>query len=162
MRFGRLLAEDAPAALIQTYGQASLESVFLSLCMDNGDTDEESRDRSKEHSVELATIVTRENTEVDNNVELANSVAAVSKATPGAAVSNLSPSSPTLRVQCQQESMCYDLLKWWRLRALLVKNFIRMWRNLGFLVFQFLIPTVQVSRCYIWMQICNRSLAEWG
>ena len=132
MRFGRLLAEDAPAALIQTYGQASLESVFLSLCMDNGDTDEESRDRSKEHSIDLETIVTRE----DNIVELANSVAAVSKATPGA----------TLRVKCQQESMCYDLLKWWRLRALLVKNFIRMWRNLGFLVFQFLIPTVQVSR----------------
>ena len=32
-----------------------------------------------------------------------------------------------------------------RLRALLVKNFIRMWRNLGFLTFQFIIPTVQVA-----------------
>ena len=32
-----------------------------------------------------------------------------------------------------------------RLRALLVKNFIRMWRNLGFLTFQFIIPTVQVT-----------------
>ena len=60
MRFGRLLAEDAPAALIQTYGQTSLEAVFLSLCMDNGDTDEESRTSSKEGSVELETIVTRQ------------------------------------------------------------------------------------------------------
>ena len=59
MRFGRLLAEDSPAALIQNYGQSSLESVFLSLCMDNGDTDEESRASSKEGSVELETIVTR-------------------------------------------------------------------------------------------------------
>ena len=129
----RLVVAEGTALSVHCFadGQASLESVFLSLCMDNGDTDEESRDRSKEHSIDLETIVTRE----DNIVELANSVAAVSKATPGA----------TLRVKCQQESMCYDLLKWWRLRALLVKNFIRMWRNLGFLVFQFLIPTVQVS-----------------
>ena len=46
-----------------------------------------------------------------------------------------------------QEGVCYeyDLLQWTRLKALLVKNFIRMWRNLGFLVFQFIIPTVQVS-----------------
>ena len=45
------------------------------------------------------------------------------------------------------EGVCYeyDLLQWTRLKALLVKNFIRMWRNLGFLVFQFIIPTVQVS-----------------
>ena len=43
------------------------------------------------------------------------------------------------------EGFCYDLLQWTRLKALLVKNFIRMWRNLGFLVFQFIIPTVQVS-----------------
>ena len=43
------------------------------------------------------------------------------------------------------EGLCYDLLQWTRLKALLVKNFIRMWRNLGFLVFQFIIPTVQVS-----------------
>ena len=137
MRFGRLLAEDAPSALIQTYGQASLESVFLTLCMDNGDTDEESRDRSKENSIELENIVSRENNEVDNIVE----------AKPGAAPTNL-PQSPTPRVQRQQENMCYDLLKLWRVRALLVKNFVRMWRNLGFLVFQFLIPTVQVSRLY--------------
>ena len=41
--------------------------------------------------------------------------------------------------------ICYNLLQWSRLKALLVKNFIRMWRNLGFLVFQFIIPTVQVS-----------------
>ena len=37
MRYGRLLAEDAPAALIETYKQSSLENVFLSLCMSSGD-----------------------------------------------------------------------------------------------------------------------------
>ncbi len=38
-----------------------------------------------------------------------------------------------------------SILAWHRLRSLLVKNFIRMWRNLGFLIFQFIIPTVQVA-----------------
>ena len=37
------------------------------------------------------------------------------------------------------------LLVPYRLGALLVKNFIRMWRNLGFLTFQFIIPTIQVA-----------------
>ena len=86
--------------------------------------------------------VSRENT-VEAGIEAeASSEAGVTRAAP-AVTTMMAP--PTPRVQCHQESMCYDLLKWWRLRALLVKNFIRMWRNLGFLVFQFLIPTVQVS-----------------
>ena len=32
-----------------------------------------------------------------------------------------------------------------RFVALLIKNFIRMWRNIGFLAFQFLIPVIQVD-----------------
>ena len=88
--------------------------------------------------------VSREETGREAGIEAeASCEAAVTK---GPAVTTMmDPAPPTPRVQCHQESMCYDLLKWWRLRALLVKNFIRMWRNLGFLVFQFLIPTVQVS-----------------
>ena len=37
MRFGRLLAEDSPAALIETHNQTNLENVFLSLCLNTGD-----------------------------------------------------------------------------------------------------------------------------
>ena len=44
-----------------------------------------------------------------------------------------------------KSSFVCDWLVGHRLRALLVKNFIRMWRNLGFLTFQFIIPTVQVT-----------------
>ena len=46
----------------------------------------------------------------------------------------------------QDRNNCFqDFLSFHRLRALLVKNFIRMWRNLGFLTFQFIIPTIQVA-----------------
>ena len=41
MRFGRLLAEDSPAALIETYNQTNLENVFLSLCLKTGDDEYE-------------------------------------------------------------------------------------------------------------------------
>ena len=70
--------------------------------------------------------------------------------TPGAKmdVLTLSPTKALRVPESRGAGVCYDLLKWWRLRALLVKNFIRMWRNLGFLVFQFLIPTVQVSKLH--------------
>ena len=52
-------------------------------------------------------------------------------------------------------SPCQSAFRWDRLAALLVKNFIRMWRNLGFLVFQFIIPTVQVIFSYKCVGVIN-------
>ena len=144
MRFGRLLAEDAPAALIETYKQTSLENVFLSLCLKNGDDDD--RD-SKDSSVELDDIVTESVNDTDNKDESTNKTDAETIATTpreDPAVTGddkpLKPGEPAP----EAADFCYNLLQWSRLKALLVKNFIRMWRNLGFLVFQFIIPTVQV------------------
>jgi ABC-type multidrug transport system ATPase subunit len=37
MRFGKLLAEDSPAALMATFSKNSLEDVFLELCLRDGD-----------------------------------------------------------------------------------------------------------------------------
>ena len=123
MRFGRLLAEDSPAALIETYQQSNLENVFLSLCMKTGDDEDEADssvsvvtdDLSKPPAAICASIRVKDD-QVSKNFQIANG-----------------------------SEVCYNLLQWSRLKALLVKNFIRMWRNLGFLVFQFIIPTVQVS-----------------
>ena len=149
MRFGRLLAEDAPSSLIETYQQTSLENVFLSLCLSNGDDDE--RD-SKEGSVELDTIVSDVNNDGDTinnsktttpnatNNQVESSIMKENQV--GGAQISFSPSN----YEPSPSSYCYDLFKWTRLKALLVKNFIRMWRNLGFLVFQFIIPTVQVRK----------------
>ena len=58
MRYGRLLAEDAPAALIETYKQSSLENVFLSLCMSSGD--QEAADTcTQEPGEEMEAVITR-------------------------------------------------------------------------------------------------------
>ena len=45
MRFGRLLAEDSPAALIETHNQTNLENVFLSLCLKTGDEEPDGPDQ---------------------------------------------------------------------------------------------------------------------
>ena len=107
MRSGRLLAEDAPSNLLERYGETSLESVFLKLCLaDDDDVDE----ASTPHVIATSS-------DHDRSIK----------------------SAP--------ESSSYDQgwCSFHRLRALLVKNLVRMWRNLGFLIFQFLIPTVQVA-----------------
>ena len=141
MRYGRLLAEDAPAALIETYKQTSLENVFLSLCLKSGDDDER---ESKEGSVELDSVVAKDEPNrvdaSDNKVETDPSESII--------LSDSVRVEPNVSIpenKSTYSNYCYDLLKWTRFKALLVKNFIRMWRNLGFLVFQFIIPTVQVS-----------------
>ena len=130
MRFGRLLAEDSPTALIETYQQSNLENVFLSLCMKTGDDEDEAD----------------------------SSVSVVTDDLSKPSVTMCQPMAVKDEPVCNKKSkfgqnfqmgglgeVCYDLVQWTRLKALLVKNFIRMWRNLGFLVFQFIIPTVQVS-----------------
>ena len=43
------------------------------------------------------------------------------------------------------ETFFDDFFRGHRFMALLIKNFIRMWRNIGFLAFQFLIPVIQVQ-----------------
>ena len=125
MRFGRLLAEDSPTALIETYQQSSLENVFLSLCMKTGDDDDPEHQDEADSSV---SVVTED----------------LSKPIKDEPTNNRSEFKKNFCFDSGGE-VCYNLLQWTRLKALLVKNFIRMWRNLGFLVFQFIIPTVQVS-----------------
>ena len=122
MRFGRLLAEDSPTALIETYQQSNLENVFLSLCMKTGD------DEHQDEVESSVSVVTED----------------LSKPMTDEETNNRPEFGQNFQIASGGE-FCYDLLQWTRLKALLVKNFIRMWRNLGFLVFQFIIPTVQVS-----------------
>ena len=50
MRHGRLLAEDSPSRLLDIYGHASLEDVFLDLCLkeDMGKEKEEEEEANRQ------------------------------------------------------------------------------------------------------------------
>ena len=112
MRFGRLLAEDSPAALIETYQQSNLENVFLSLCMKTGDDEDEADssvsvvtdDLSKPSAPMCASVPVKDEQVCNSRSELGK----------------------TFQIANGSE-VCYNLLQWSRLKALLVKNFIRMW-----------------------------------
>jgi len=148
MRNGRLLAEDSPANLIQSYKQSSLENVFLTLCMNNGEIDNSNRNSPDN----LDEVVTDDTDGKPVETAEQSSVEDILKHEKEATVENVQtneeesdPSSVKYAFEENSGGPCYNVLRWHRLKAILIKSFIRMWRNLGFLVFQFIIPTVQVS-----------------
>ena len=47
---------------------------------------------------------------------------------------------------CDSSGFLDNFFRCHRFMALLIKNFIRIWRNIGFLLFQFLIPIIQVRK----------------
>ena len=123
MRFGRLLAEGSPADLLDRYSMPNLEDVFLNLCLSD-DVDEEGKQKSPEKGEHDCKVVT----------------VSPSKDRKQSTVSNRSNVS-----NAKSGKGSNTFVKWHRLSALLVKGFIRMWRNLAFLLFQFFIPTLQVT-----------------
>ena len=123
MRFGRLLAEDAPDRLLAQYEKPNLEAVFLHLCL--------SDDSFREH----------DNQECPKSLTCSPKKSQYDKEMAAGSFTG----SPNRRNKRGHFLNCGSFLSSHRLRALLVKNFIRMWRNLGFLIFQFVIPTVQVA-----------------
>ena len=125
MRFGRLLAEDAPDRLLAQYEKPNLEAVFLHLCLSDDSFREQPSDPK---GCQKSLPFSHEQTQRDNERN-----------------GRLSASPSPKKSNHGHFLNCTSFLSSHRLRALLVKNFIRMWRNLGFLIFQFVIPTVQVA-----------------
>ena len=117
MREGRLLTEGKPNELMEAHNKTELEDVFLRLIEMNVVRNEEGEDSG------FLSGGSRKNVE-ENVILLSDEEANTEK-------SRAKSSS--------------SLLTGHRLNALLIKNFIRMWRNAAFLFFQFIIPTIQVA-----------------
>lgn len=114
MRSGRLLAEESPQVLLQTYGCNSLEEVFLKLSRKQGN-------ETNTNNVQDVNI--------SNNITLSN--------------------GKQMDMQDHQESSgpffdCCPLTTRGKTKALLQKNFLRMWRNVGVMLFIFALPVMQV------------------
>ena len=132
MRFGKLLAEAPPDVLLQTYQRSNLEDIFLHLCIGD-ETSHEPRDAETKDKSKLSGY----SGDVKDALLTDVSIPPVSKVTPN--------QRETSKSQYNDQDHCCTLLQCHRLSALLLKNFTRMWRNLGFLFFQFIIPTFQVA-----------------
>ncbi|KAL0114313.1 hypothetical protein PUN28_011521 [Cardiocondyla obscurior] len=117
MRSGRLLAEEAPRTLLQIYNCASLEEVFLKLSRKQG---------------QYAQPPTELN--ISNNISLIN----------GKSLSGTKANSILDCDDCGDFTDCYKITSWGKIKALLQKNFLRMWRNIGVMLFIFALPVMQV------------------
>ena len=144
MRFGKLLAEGAPDHLIQRFEKPTLADVFLHLCI--GDEKQQSGGAKITGSTPVA----------QNGHALGSSTWAesIEENTPYCSdehyiVKVTRHKLPKVQFPCYQDDKYSkkgpSCLSFSRLSALLIKNFIRLWRNIGFLFFQLLIPGIQIA-----------------
>ncbi|XP_040579310.1 ABC transporter G family member 20 [Lepeophtheirus salmonis] len=123
MRYGRLLAESPPANLMKLYNKPTLELVFFNLCRKESSDDslfaEHSTPRTPKHNPDVISL------------------------------KQIQTSSEAVAPSFSEQKSCLprmdSIFALHRLISLVIKNFIRMWRNIGFLIFQFILPTLQVS-----------------
>ncbi|XP_011871615.1 PREDICTED: ABC transporter G family member 23 isoform X2 [Vollenhovia emeryi] len=162
MRSGRLLAEEAPRTLLQIYNCASLEEVFLKLSRKQGQHAQPT-ELNISSNISLASLnywgkkdepvyVTEESGVVGLNFHQSKEVL-ISDSTNGIANhydinSKALPSTKSNAVvecdDCGDFTDCYKITSWGKIKALLQKNFLRMWRNIGVMLFIFALPVMQV------------------
>ncbi|XP_066951029.1 ABC transporter G family member 20-like isoform X1 [Macrobrachium rosenbergii] len=147
MRGGRLLAETSPSSLIKHFNIPSLEDIFLKLCLQDSSADDLKGSVNPAYDGDLAVAVTQSNT--PGTLPKARGVtsalwADVNKVT-GHTMLRDSEHTDVCMSPWIATSKYERLFSLGRFKALLIKNFIRLWRNLGFLIFSFLMPPLQTA-----------------
>ncbi|EDS41694.1 abc transporter [Culex quinquefasciatus] len=167
MRSGRLLAEESPACLLSMYRCSSLEDVFLKLSRKQGQQNAAPAELNISNNISLSALafgkakdnpvyVSQESGVVGLNFHQSKEVlisdtngSTYALASPQ--INGLNGSAPGVisqAVECDDcgdcGSDCMQLTTRGKMKALLVKNFLRMWRNVGVMLFIFALPVMQV------------------
>lgn len=151
MRSGRLLAEESPQALLTMYSCISLEDVFLKLSRKQGQANQVVELNVSGGALGLNKMAKREEAPyaaedaqvVGLNFHQSKEVLIVD---PGAGSNGDIPAKMTSVVtpECDDCSGCLNLTSKGKIKALIQKNFLRMWRNIGVMLFIFVLPVMQV------------------
>ncbi|KAJ8683422.1 hypothetical protein QAD02_019214 [Eretmocerus hayati] len=160
MRSGRLLAEESPRALLQMYNCPSLEDVFLKLSRKQGSYPQPNTELNISNNISLASLnwgkkdepvyVTEESGVVGLNFHQSKEVLIHDTTNGIGSHYDLNgkplPGVKESTVECEDcdFSDCYKVTTTGKMRALLQKNFLRMWRNVGVMLFIFALPVMQV------------------
>ncbi|KAG8230398.1 hypothetical protein J437_LFUL009871 [Ladona fulva] len=166
MRNGGLLAEESPHVLLSMYQCQSLEEVFLKLSRKQGSNSSANlTELNVSNNISLASLnwgkkdvpvyVTEESGVVGLNFhqskevlnhEGVNGVSAPEmNGKPKSNSVSAPPPEPELDYDdCSDCSDCFKITSRGKIRALLQKNFLRMWRNVGVMLFIFALPVMQV------------------
>lgn len=149
MRSGHLLAEESPSVLLSMYKCLSLEEVFLKL----------SRIQSQKGELTQVNFSKKDNPSssheggvVGLNYYPTQSKEVLINDSNGSIYTlnqeNFNPPSAYKKQNESQQSDCFadlcDITSKGKIKALLTKNFLRMWRNVGVMMFIFVLPVMQV------------------
>ncbi|CAF4624595.1 unnamed protein product [Rotaria socialis] len=145
MRNGRMLAEDEPSLLLNKYNQTSLENVFLQLCCQD-------QNRLQEQ-MPISTRDGDRDTDVPDDVDDQNLSSTSIHVSINKTNQDCLPfddqkkqfeNNPMLFAK-RMASNYLILPKIHKIYALMIKDVTVIKRNIGFLMFQFLIPVIQVA-----------------
>ncbi|XP_026316608.1 ABC transporter G family member 23 isoform X1 [Hyposmocoma kahamanoa] len=156
MRSGRLLAEESPQALLTMYNCISLEDVFLKLSRKQGQSNGQANQvvelnvtggalgLNKMSKREEAPYAAEDAQVVGLNFHQSKEVLIVDHN--GAGSNGDLPGKVTGAVtsECEDCGDCFNLTSRGKIKALIQKNFLRMWRNIGVMLFIFVLPVMQV------------------
>ncbi|XP_065225669.1 ABC transporter G family member 20 isoform X3 [Planococcus citri] len=158
MRSGRLLAEEAPQVLLSIYGCQSLEEVFLKLSRKQQGT-ESNNVQEKQNNTTLApsnwckkdesVYITEEKGIIGINFHQSKEAQFHDPQMNGYYDHNTTMNGKVMPMDEPAESVnslsaCFQLTTVGKTQALLQKNFLRMWRNVGVMLFIFALPVMQV------------------
>ncbi|CAG9760884.1 unnamed protein product [Ceutorhynchus assimilis] len=159
MRSGKLLAEEAPHVLLSMYGCTSLEDVFLKLSRKQqiggggGGGGGGQTDNNISNNISLATLnwgkkepisVTQESGVVGLGFHQSKEVLVQDSNGHLDFAGKASSAKHGIQEACEDCGNCSEWTTTGKIRALLQKNFLRMWRNVGVMLFIFALPVMQV------------------
>jgi hypothetical protein len=134
MRNGRMLAEDEPSRLLTKYNQTSLENVFLHLCL---------YDQNHNQQNPMKNILEDGQNTISNDVE--NQNISPNGESPHSEIRKKElVRNPVLRAKRAAVDCCI-CPHMHKIYALMVKDLTVMKRSIGFLIFEFLIPVIQIA-----------------
>nr|QUF59474.1 ATP-binding cassette transporter Abch-like1 [Brachionus angularis] len=131
IRSGRILTENSPDYLLETYNESSLENVFLKLCIKDQDL-----------SISTSKNINGFENPVYENANI-NSIVSAS-GSPQVIVRECKKNTFFTKFK-KDVSKSFRVPKFKNFLGVLYKDSILIRRNLGFLSFQFLLPVIQIS-----------------
>lgn len=154
MRNGRLLAESTPDSLMVMYEKSSLEDVFLLLCEADKDDDDDNDNVDNRGSTTPSRPAFLDNFQPSVVIRTMGRGNPVDEATPLLfGNQNTQSSCDSIDDQCYQHSRgltACQKIAWYlptfrNVIALFIKNVIMLRRQIGVLMFEFLLPVVQIT-----------------
>ncbi len=142
MRFGKMLAEGAPADLLEQYEKSNLEDVFLGLCMQDGEMETAENREQRKSRPSIVKKPGDAGSKTEDALLKPDLNGVVVKNGHAKHNNNHNKKVKAITTDWSTEKKNTPATK---VKACMLKTFNRMKRRIGFLIYQFVLPALQVS-----------------